>query len=217
MKLIHAARFTGSTAFAAGIYSFLLLRPLFSQYGQTSGQQMAAEVSPLYLELGGWLLLLAIFAWMVFLVTVMHTYSPVHRISTNLQKGLLPISATLLIASVLVGMVRVRLALPDLTGDSAADVSLWPELLVQIALTTLGAGLFMGGGLTAWICVDLVLLKKLPAKWMAPGAFAGILSLFSPLLLPNMLHLLAALIAYLAWCLVFGLKRALPPAYPDLN
>ena len=217
MKLIHAARFTGITAFAAGIYSFLLLRPLFSQYGQTSGQQTAAEASPIYWELGGWLLLLAIFAWMVFLVTMMHTYSPVHRISTNLQKGLLPISATLLIVSVLVGMTRVRLALPALTGNTAADVALWPEILVQITLTTLGAGLFMGGGLTAWICVDFVILRKLPAKWMAPGALAGILSLLSPLLLPNMLHLLAALAAYLAWCLVFGLKRALPPAFPDFN
>lgn len=217
MKLIHAARFTGSTAFAAGIYSFVLIRPLFSHYGQASGQQTAAEESHIYWELGGWLLLLAVFAWMVFLVTMMHTYSPVHRISTNLQKGLLPISATLLIVSVLVGVARFRLSLPSLTGSTAADVALLPDLLNQIALTTLGAGLFMGGGLTVWICLDLVLLDKLPAKWMVPGAFAGILSLLSPLLLPNMLHLLAALVAYLAWCLVFGLRRALPPAYPDLN
>ncbi len=217
MKLIHAARFTGSTAFAAGIYSFLLLRPLFGQFGQASGRQSAAEESPIYWELGGWLLLLAIFAWMVFLVTMMHTYSPVHRISTNLQKGLLPISATLLIISVLVGMVRFRLSLPALTGSTAADVVFWPELLNQFVLTTLGAGLFMGGSLTAWICIDLVVLNKLPTKWMAPGAFAGILSLLSPLLLPAMLHLVAALVAYLAWCLVFGLKRALPPAYPDFE
>ena len=217
MKLIHAARFTGSTVFAAGIYSFLLVRPRLGQLGETSDRPTLAAESPIYWELGGWLFLLAIFAWMVFLVTMMHTYSPVHRISTNLQKGLLTISATLLIISVLVGMVRFRLSLPALTGCTAADTVFWPEFLNQIALTTLGAGLFMGGSLTAWICIDLVILNKLPAMWMAPGAFAGILSLLSPLLLPAMLHLVAALVAYLAWCLVFGLKRALPPAYPDFE
>ena len=168
--------------------------------------------------LGGWLWLLAIFAWMIFLAALMHSYSPVHRIGSIVQSGLLIIAATLLIVAVLFGMNRFGLAEIGNGGNNpAGTLAIWQALIEQIALTILESGLVMGGGLTAWICVDLVILGKLPLRWMAPGAVAGILALPSPLLLPESRHLVIALVAYCLWCLVLGMKSSLPAAYPEFS
>ena len=218
MKVIRAARFAAAAALAAGLYSLLAMRPIYLQSVQELPQNQLAEENLLQWGLGGWLWLLAILAWMIFLAALMHSYSPVHRISSILQTGLLAISATLLILGVLVGMNRFELAQIGNGGNElTASLAMWRALFDQFALTILGAGLAMGGGLTAWLCVDLVLLGKLPRRWMAPGAVAGILALPSPLLLPESRPLLIALAAYCLWCLVLAIRTSLPAAYPEYS
>ena len=218
MKVIRAARFAAAAALAAGLYSLLAMRPIYLQSVQELPQNQLAEENLLQWGLGGWLWLLAILAWMIFLAALMHSYSPVHRISSILQTGLLAISATLLILGVLVGMNRFELAQIGNGGNElTASLAMWRALFDQFALTILGAGLAMGGGLTAWLCVDLVLLGKLPRRWMAPGAVAGILALPSPLLLPESRPLLIALAAYCIWCLVLAIRTSLPAAYPEYS
>ncbi len=217
MKLIRAARVAGLSALAAGIYSVLVLSPFYLQIAESPNRQQLADGSLWQWDLGGWLWLLTIFAWMIMLVALKHRYSPVHRISTSLQSGLIGIAATLLIVGVLAGMNRF--ALPGiLNGDSQLELfSVAGNLVEHVAVTALGAGLLMGGGVTTWIAIDLVILNKLPTLWMAPGAAAGVLSLVSPLLMPELRHLLIALLAYLVWCLVLGLRSSLPAAYPELE
>ncbi len=218
MKLIRAARFAGTTALAAAIYTFLVLKPIYLRSDQALPQFELVEGTLAQWGLGGWLWMLATFAWMIFLAAMMHSYSPVHRISSIIQSGLLIIAATLLIVGVLVGMIRFELAEIGNAGTSpAGNIAIWRSLIDQIALTILEAGLFMGGGLTAWICVDLVILGKLPLRWMAPGAVAGILALPSPLLLPESRPLMIALAAYCLWCLVLAIRTSLPAAYPDYS
>ena len=217
MRLIRAARFAGAVALAAGIYSLFVLRPVYSQSVQTPRLQAADESSIWQWELGGWLWLLTIFSWMILLAAMKHYYSPIHRISTSTQSGLSVISATLLIVGVLVGMNRFGLK-GILDGNSPGETfAAAVEFVDYIALTILGAGLLMGGCVTTWICVDLVILNKLPISWMVPGAVAGVLSLLSPFLLPEIRHLLVALLVYCIWCLVLGMRYSLPAAYPDLE
>ena len=217
MRLIRAARFAGAAALAAGIYSLLVLRPFYLQSAQEPHAQAAAEASYWQWELGGWLWLLAIFSWMILLAAMKHYYSPVHRISTNTQSGLTVISATLLIVSVLVGMNRFGLK-GVLDGSSPVEtIAAAGEFVDYVALTILAAGLLMGGCVTTWICVDLVILNKLPVTWMVPGAVAGVLSLLSPFLLPEIRQLLVALLVYCVWCFLLGMRYSLPAAYPDLE
>lgn len=217
MRLIRAARFAGAAALAAGIYSLLVLRPIYFQSVQTPHLQEEAEASSWQWELGGWLWLLAIFTWMILLAAMKHYYSPVHRISTNTQSGLTLIAATLLILGVLVGMNRFGLK-GILEGNSPVEtIATAGEFVDYIALTILAAGLLMGGGVTTWICVDMVILNKMPVSWMVPGAASGVLSLLSPILLPEIRHLLVALPVYCVWCLVLGMRYSLPAAYPDLE
>ena len=217
MKLIRAARVAGVSALAAGLYSFFVLRSFYFQFAVSPDPQPSAEGSLWQWGMGGWLWLLAIFAWMVFLVVLKHRYSPVHRISTAIQSGLIGIAATLLIVGVLIGMNRF--GMPEvLNGDPQIEALYVAAMLVeQFALAAVAAGLLMGGGVTTWICIDLVLLKKLPTAWMLPGAAAGLLAILTPLLTPELRHLLIALLAYCVWCLVLGLRGSLPEAYPELE
>lgn len=217
MKLIRAARVAAISAFAAGLYSLLVLRPFYFQFAESPGPQRLAEASLWQWGLGGWLWLLAIFAWMILLVALMHRYSPVHRISTSLQSGLIGIAATLLIVGVLAGMNRFALA-GIFSGDLQLELfSVAGKLVEHVAITALEAGLLMGGGVTTWIAIDLVILEKLPTLWTVPGAVAGVISLLSPLLMPDLRHLLIALLAYVVWCLVLGLRNTLPASYPELE
>lgn len=217
MKLIRAARIAGITAFAAGIYSLLVLRPVYLQTAQMQPTQELAKESLWQWGLGGWLWLLAIFAWMVLLVALKHDYTPVHRISSTIQSGLVVIAATLLVIGVLAGMNRFGLTEFLSGGNSVETFTIYGLLVEQVAFTILEAGLLMGGGATTWVCIDLVVLNKLPTLWMVPGAVAGFLGLLSPLLLPELRHLLIALLAYCVWCLLLGLRNSLPAAYPDLE
>ena len=156
MRLIRAARFAGAAALVAGIYSLLVLRPVYFQSFQTPHLQAAAEV----ITTGsgkweGWLWLLTIFSWMILLAAMKHYYTPVHRISTSIQSGLTVISATLSDCR-----CTGRNEPPRAEGypgrqwscrDSTAAVG---EFVDYIALTILAAGLLMGGGVTTWICFD---------------------------------------------------------------
>ena len=217
MRLIRAARFAGAAALAAGIYSLLVLKPVYLQSAQISHPQATPETSFWQWELGGWLWLLTIFTWMILLAAMKHYYSPVHRISTNTQSGLTLIAATLLIVGVLVGMNRFGLK-GILEGTSPVEtIAVTGKFVDYTALMILAAGLLMGGGVTTWICVDMVILNKLPVSWMVPGAVAGVLTFPSPLLLPELRHLLVALPVYCVWCLVLGIRHSLPAAYPDLE
>ena len=216
MKLIRAARFAGITALAAGIYTILVLKPVYLRLIDGPQQQnWFGEVLPRW-ALGGWIGLLFILAWMTLLVTFMYSYSPVHRVSTVMQSGLIIIAAVLLILCVLVGMNRFELAAIGDGGGKLPDapVAYWQEPGIQIALTFLKAGLLMGGAVTAWISIDLALLGKLPAMWMAPGAIAGVLVTPAPFLPPSTGQLLIALAAFCIWCLTLGVRRSLPDSYP---
>ena len=217
MKLIRAARVAAISALVAGLYSLLLLRPFYLNFAESPNPQPLAAGSLWQWGLGGWLWLFAIFTWMVLLVALKHRYSPVHRISTAVQSGLIGIAATLLVAGVLAGMNRFGLAGVLNAGLQTELLPVIEKLVEHLALTALEAGLLMGGGVTTWICIDLVVLTKLPTSWMVPGAVAGLLSLLSPFLLPELRHLLIALLFYCVWCLVLGLRKSLPAAYPELE
>lgn len=217
MRLIRAARFAALSALAAGIYSLLVLRPFYLQSVQAQHAWRLAEDSLWQWRLGGWLWMMTIFAWMVLLVALKHFYSPAHRISTALQSGLVVVGAILLIISVLAGTNRFGLTGILSDGRPGETFAVFENLVEYFALAFLGAGLLMGGGVTTWICIDLVVLEKLPTSWMVPGAVAGVLALLSPFLLPDLRHLLIALLAYFAWCAVLGLRVSLPAAYPDLE
>ena len=218
MKLIFAARFAGIAALAAGIYPFLewqminrhLLVPLVPA---NRFSQLVPQYAP-----GGWLWLLAIFAWMTLLVTLMYSYSPIHRVTTTMQSGLTLIAAVLLILGVLIAMNRLELVM----APEAIDFETVPNYLVLasaegIAIALLKAGLFMGGGVLAWISVDLVLLGKLPALWMAPGTFAGLALVPAPILGLSSWQLLIALAGFFLFCFVLGARRTLPESYPPLG
>ena len=218
MKLIRAARFAGITALAAGSYTIFFLQPLYAQLLDGSQQQSwFAEFLPRW-TLGGWIWLLAILAWMTFLATFMYSYSPVHRVSTMMQSGLIIVAAVLLILGVLMGMIRLELNPFGAGGDLAdSPLAFGQASLVQIAMALLKAGLLMGGGVTAWISIDLALLGKLPRLWMAPGVIAGVVVLPAPFLGLSNWQLQIALAAFCFWCLILGIRRCLPETYPTLS
>ncbi len=217
MRLIRAARGAGVAALAAGIYSLVILRQVYLMTVIAQNTQGLPEETPWQWGLGGWLWLLAIFSWMVLLVALMHHYSPVHRISSSLQSGLMVIAATLLIAGILAGMNRFGLVHALNADQPFGPITATEKIVELFALSLLAAGLLMGGGVTTWICIDLVVLRKLPAAWMVPGAAAGVLALFSPFLLPELRHLLIALFAYCVWCLILGFRTSLPAGYPEFE
>ena len=217
MKLIRAARFAGIAALAAGIYTIFVLQPIQMQLIDGSQQQIWLEgVLPRW-TLGGWIWLLAIGAWMTLLVTFMYSYSPVHRVSTMMQSGLIIISAVLLVLGVLVGINRLEMtSIGDSVYLSGAPIAFWQASVGQIALSLLRAGLLMGGGVTAWMSIDLALLGKLPPLWMVPGVVAGAVVVPAPFLELSNWQLLIALAAFCSWCLILGARRSLPESYPTL-
>jgi hypothetical protein len=206
MKLIRSARFAALAFAVTVLYAMLLLTPPLRLSGDWMLRQEWLAIYPLQWMAGGWLALLMIFAWMVLLVALMYTYLPAHRIATMLQSGLLIISSVLLIGGVIVWMNLL---------PRAADAD-WAALIDGLALTFLGAGLFMGGGVTAWIAVDLGQLKLLPWTWTLPGIGAGFLMLPSPFVLPNPILILPALALLFLWTLIFGIRTRVPAAYPEM-
>lgn len=167
-----------------------------------------SQSAPLWVA-GWWLWLLAIFTWMVLLVTIMWTYLPGHRIATMLQSGLTIISALLLI----IGCVSWMGLLPLTAGWS--DAARFMPLVDGLALSMLGAGLFMGGAVTAWIASDLSRLNHLPWRDTALALAAGALALPSPFLLPTPYLLWGSAACFVAWCVQLGLRSRLPSAFPE--
>jgi hypothetical protein len=207
MKLIYAARFAAVVFLVAILYIlFILTTPLAvtTDWALRSGWLATNRVPWL---VGGWLALLAVFAWMVLLVALMHAYTPVHRISTMLQSGLIGIGAVLLVVAIVIWM---NLLLQAADGEQAAFVD-------GLALSLLGAGFLMGGGVTAWIAIDLALLQKLPRAWLLPGLLAGLLAIPSPFLLPNKLLLVPAVALFFVWSVLLGMQRTLPAAYTEMS
>ncbi len=218
MKLIYAARFAGVTFLIAGIYSTSVLQPIYKL--MIDGQQQSSwlvEVMPRW-SFGGWLLLLSILAWMTLLVTLMYSYSPVHRVSTTMQSGLIVIAALLLILGILMGLTRLEVLAAGNGGPNLlATTPLGVSLLENTAVAVLRAGLLMGGGVSAWIGIDLARLKKLPPLVLAPEIIAGVVMVPAPFTGLATWQLLIALAGFLVFCLVLGARRTLPAAFPPLS
>ena len=220
MKLRYAAIFTTIAFTAAAAYTALLLLPALqinrAQPVLLRGEWMAGNQATW--TLGGWLWLLAIFSWMVLLVTLIWAYSPAHRVPTMLQSGLIVIGALLSIIGVVSWMGLLPVALGDvdaLTIDALAQRGDLMRLVDGLALGLLGAGLFMGGAVTAWLCIDLAQLKLLPWHWVLPGAAAGALAVPAPFVLPSPWLPALACFALLTWSLLLATRSEMPSAFPE--
>jgi len=208
MKIINAARFAGIVYGITGLVTLFGLGTGLDGMGNPAARQAWFAANGGLWTLGGWLWLVAIFAWMVLLVSFLWSYSPAHRIATMLQSGLMLISATLAISGVLVWMNL----LPAVVKSGGELVAFTDGLSMTLA----GAGLFMGGIVTAWISVDLRLMDKLPNSWVLPGILAGVLLIPTPFLLPRItITLWFALAIFVAWCAVLAFQRKQPAAFPE--
>ncbi len=216
MKLIYAARFAGVTFLAAGIYSMFVLQPIYGLMLEGQQQSWLVEVLPRW-NMGGWLLLLSVLAWMTLLVTSMYNYSPVHRVSTIMQSGLIIIAAVLLMLGILVGLTRLEVLAAGIGGLTPPSTVPGIAFLDDSPLAVLKAGLLMGGGVSAWIGIDLALMGKLPPLWLAPQVIAGVVLVPAPFIGLSAWQLLIALAGLIVFCLVLGARRTLPASYPPLG
>ncbi len=205
MRLIRAARFAGLAVILALALGSTVLQPGLAVTESWELRQAWLQRHGVRWVGGGWLGLVAVFAWMVFLVALMYNYVPAHRISTHLQMGLMLMGALLLVVGILVWM-GVLPAVED--GHTVL-------LIDRLALTLMGGGLFMAGTVTAWIALDLGRLQKLPWRWVWPGILAGLATVPSPFLLPGGVHLAVALVLWIVWCGVFAFRRDLPSPFPE--
>jgi hypothetical protein len=209
MKVIQAARFSSLVFVIATVFTLFVSRTGYRIIGVTLPRQVWIVEHPALWAIGNWLWMLAIFSWMVVLVALMWSYSPAHRISSMLQSGLMIISATLLIAGLVVWMSL----LPYSAGQqNAVDLIPFTDAL---ALGLLGAGFFMSGAVTVWIGIELIRLKALAKEWALPAILAGLCWLPAPFLLPRVMFTVAGLLLWLAWCLVLGTRKSLPSAYAE--
>ncbi len=209
MRIINAARFSGLAFLAAFLFTVFSLRlGLRTATVQLPRQVWLQENEALWMA-GGWLWLLAVFSWMVLLVALIWSYLPGHRIATMLQSGLMIISAVLTIAGVITWMNVLPYA-----ANQPTAVELIP-FVDTLALTFFGAGLFMGGAVTAWLAVDLARLNALPGAWVAPAIGAGLCFVPAPFILPWPYLVLVGLVLWLGWCLFLGTRREMPSAYSE--
>jgi hypothetical protein len=207
MKVIPAARIAASTFGLMILFAlFVLSEPLYVD-GDWLGRSTWLAANAIPWMTGGWLALASIFTWMMLLVTLIHRYLPAHRVVTMLQSGLMIISALLLIGGVIVWMNLL---------PRAEDVA-WAAFVDGLALTFLGAGLFMGGVVTAWIAYDLGRLNYLPWLWVSPGIVAGLAGLPAPFLLPNRIVVMTAVIFFFVWTILFAVRRSVPSAFPEMS
>lgn len=209
MKIINAARFSGTVFLIAGLYAFFLTNGGMRSTASVLDRQAWLDANGLIWMVGGWLWLLAIFTWMVLLVAFMWSYLPGHRIPTMLQSGLMVISATLAIIGVIVWMNM----LPFVAGR--VDAENFVPIVDQLAFTFMGAGLFMGGAVTIWISYSLQSEQFFPRSWTIPGIIAGICFLPSPFLLPHPQLIIYGLIAWVLWCAFLGTRREMPNAFSE--
>jgi hypothetical protein len=206
MKLIRSASFAAIVFAMVNLYTLLVLTTPLAIATEWTVRREWFAANPVLWMVGGWLALLAIFAWMVLLMALMYAYIPAHRLSTMLQSGLMLIGAVLLVIGIVIWMNLLPSA-RDATQAAFVD---------ELALSILSAGFFMGGAVTAWIAVDLARLQKIPRLWLLPGLLAGLLALPSPFLLPNPILLLSAMVLFFVWALLLGVRR-MPAAYAEIG
>jgi hypothetical protein len=209
MKVRYAAGFSAIIVLASLLFSLALMRPGLPLIGVILRRQAwLIESTPLW-NAGLWLWLLAIFSWMVVLVVLAWSYLPGHRIASMLQSGLMLISAVLTIG----GVVTWMNVLPFAAAQD--DAATWISLVDRLALGLLGAGLFMGGAVTAWITIDIIRLQLASPYWWAPGTAAGILLIPAPFLLPQSWFLVAAALIWVGWLIFLASRRSIPYAYTE--
>jgi hypothetical protein len=209
MKISYAAAFSGTIFLIAILFTAFIMRPGLRTTGVLLPRQAWVLESQLMWSVGWWLWLLAIFSWMLLLITFMWRYTPAHRVPTMLQSGLMLIAAVLAIAGVVIWMGALPVAADQIESTGAM-------LLVDtLAMGLLGAATFMGGLVTAWIGIDLARLKKLTWLWLTPGILAGLFAAPSPFLFPNVYHLLISGALWLIWCLFLATRRNEPKAFAE--
>ncbi len=220
MKLRYAAVFAAVAFAAAGAYTALLLRPALdlnrAQPVLLRGEWMLNNQATW--TIGCWLWLLAIFSWMVLLVTLMWAYSPAHRVPTMLQSGLIIIGALLSITGVVSWMGLLPVALGNIEAlaiDALAQRGDLMRLVDGLALGLIGAGLFMGGAVTAWLSADLAQLDLLPWRWVLPGMAAGALAVPAPFILPSPWLPALACLSLVTWSLLLATRSEMPSAFPE--
>jgi len=210
MKLSTAASFSGLISLITIAFTVVFMRPGLRLEGVLLQRQEWLTQSTLIWSIGWWLWLIAIFGWMVLLVTLMWGYSPAHRVPTMLQSGLIIISAILAIIGVAVWM---NLLIPAAAHPDASGLVL---LVDRLALSMIASACFMGGAVTAWLGIDLIRLKKLPGSWLYPGVIAGLFLVPAPFLLPKWPEpLLIGALFWLIWCLFLAIQRSAPKVYTE--
>ena len=206
MKLSYAPLVAGLTHLVASVYAYVVMRPGLMMAEEWSARQIWLSGHAAAWQLGWWLWMLAIFAWMVFLVVVIWAYAPAHRVSTMLQSGLMLIAAILAVIGVLGWMAVLPQAAKQ--GLDAGVVG----LIDAAVLGLLSAALLMGGAMVAWLTLDLWRLGKLPLAWLWPGLAAGLCVIPSPLLLPaGWPHLaIVGFALFIGWCIYLSMPAKWP-------
>lgn len=211
MKLSYAAAFSSLSLIVAAAFSLLVARPGFRIASvQLPRQVWLADQAGLW-HLNWWLWLLFIFSWMTLLATFMWRYTPVHRVTTMLQTGLMSIAAVLTIIGVLIWMNLLPISV---THDEPMYMV---HLVDSLAISLLGAGCFMAGITTAWMGIDLWRLGKLSLSWLLPGILAGLALSPSPFLLPQPHNVLLAGVIWLIWCAILLFRGAEPKPFPEYS
>ena len=210
MKIRYAAALSGLTLLIAVIYSVTHMSSGLSVAGeQTSRLAWLTENSSLW-TVGVWLWLLAVFGWMVLLVTLSWNYLPGFRVASMLQSGLMIIAAVLAI----IGLVTWMGLLPTISTQGGFDDSI--ALVDAFVMGMFGSALFMGGAVTAWIGIDLAQIKTLSYIWVGPAIIAGLLAVPSPFLLPVPWLLFAAATLWIAWCIFLFSRQSMPNAFAEM-
>jgi hypothetical protein len=104
MKIPYAARFSTVVFVVAVLYTWLQMPPGLYTMSDLSMRQTWVLNHAFQWSLGWWLWLIAIFSWMVILVTLGWSYLPAHRVAGALQSGLMLIGAVLAIAGITIWM-----------------------------------------------------------------------------------------------------------------
>lgn len=209
MKVILAARFSAFAFLLAALFTAFVTRSGFRIVGVLLPRQAWLLDHSALWALGWWFWLTAIFSWMTVLVALLWSYLPGHRIGSMLQSGLMILAALFLTTAALLWMNLLPFA------AAHAMATDFVPLIDMLALTALGAGFLMMGGVTGWICVDLWRGKLLPLWLVSPGLLCALALLPMPFYLPGTVLPALGILLWVVWCLLLGLRRSLPSAYSE--
>ena len=209
MRIIFAARLSGVIFLISTLFTLILTRTGFRMMGVALPRQVWLTENSALWAAGWWLWLLAIFSWMLLLITLMWSYLPSHRLNSMVQSGLILIGAILSMAGVVIWM-NVLPATARLNPDPALI-----SLVDGLALSLLGAGLSMAGVATVWLLVDLGRLKILNRSLLIPGILSGCFLLPTPWLLPRVENLAISLLLWLFWCGWLATQSSFPKAFSE--